>query len=150
MDIYQRIWNADLEGNGIQAVLQESDADPAEGFVVVDEQGQGADHRLFPKVHIPDAKAGTYELCRHLFNNYRLDKTKREIKTPAEDQEVFSLLDTIFDSPPMQVAREFVEAQTAETWGQQRWTATLKRSRSIWFSSSSSCMACSMTGMSPV
>lgn len=130
MDIYQRIWNADQQGNGIRPVLQEAEGDPDHGFVVVDELGQGETHRLFPKVQIPDAKRSTYELCHKLFNNYRLDKTKREVKTPEEDQEVFALLDTIFDSPPMQVAREYVEGQTAETWDQQRWTSTLI---DIWF-----------------
>ena len=53
MDIYQQIWNADQEGNGIQPVLHASQGDPDHGYVVVNEAIDASrDHRLFTELVI--------------------------------------------------------------------------------------------------
>ncbi len=131
MNIYQQIWNADQEGNGIKPVSSIEEHDPDHGYVVVNEKvNENGDHKLFPKVHIPNQKQETYDLCRNLFNNYALDKRRRETKTPEEDQEVYDLLDVIVYSKPMKAARQFVAEQTGETYSQSRW---IKKLIDIWF-----------------
>ena len=121
-NIYQRIWDADQEENGIPAITPEGEKDPNRGYVVVDEQGTtDQSHAIFPEVNIPEQKRQTYDLCKKLFNNYTLDQTKPEMNTPEEDAEVHTLLETIIETKPMQLAREFVEQQSGEPMPVMRW-----------------------------
>ncbi len=131
MDIYQKIWNADQAGNGIRPVLKAAKSDALNGYVVVNELKEAeSDHKLFTKVLIPQHKLETYDLCKKLFNNYTLDKTKRETSTLEENQEVHDLLEAIVDTKPMLVARQWMEEQTNEAYSADRWYAILKQ---IWF-----------------
>jgi hypothetical protein len=133
-DIYQQIWDADQEGNGIRAITsaqKEEKADPEHGYVIVDSAvNTGPEHRLLKEVIIPNRKMETYELCKRLFNNYTLDQTKSELNTPEEDAEVFELLRTIINSKPMKVARQYVSEQTGEVYDELRWSKVLM---DIWF-----------------
>ena len=72
----------------------------------------------------------TYDLCKKLFNNFTLDKTKPELDTPEEAEEVHDFLEAIVDTKPMLVAREWLEIQTGETYSTDRWYNILKQ---IWF-----------------
>ncbi len=66
MDIYQKIWNADQEGNGIKPVLKESQGSEEQGYVVVNEQPTKDESlKLFTKLVIPDSKKRSYDLCRN-------------------------------------------------------------------------------------
>ena len=131
MNIYQAIWDADQSGNGIQPVLNENDGDPSIGYVVVNEKIEAdSDHKLFSKVVIPSHKMSTYNLCKRLFNNYTLDKTKREDPTPEEAKEVHEFLEGIVDTAPMKIAREWMETQTGEAFSIDRWYTILQQ---IWF-----------------
>ncbi len=122
MNIYQQIWNADQEGNGIQPILK---------YVVVNEvKEENPDHSLFGKVLIPDPKVETYELCKNLFNNYNLAPSQGEHNTLEEDEEVHLLLETIIESRPMTLARNFVASQTNEVFSLSRWYKTLM---DVWF-----------------
>jgi poly(U)-specific endoribonuclease len=83
--IYQRIWDADQAASGIPAIAAGEAGDPARGFVAVDERAtRDPDHRLFAQVRIPDPKRRTYNLCKALFDNYRLDQSKPEDNRPEE------------------------------------------------------------------
>jgi hypothetical protein len=131
MDIYQRIWDADQAGSGIQALLPGQPKDPQRGYVVVDEKREASpQHHLMSEFLIPDAKAKTYLLARRLFNNYTLDQTKRENDKPEESDEVHDLLDAIVQSPPMDVARQFIEEQSGARISPFRFYQMLHQ---VWF-----------------
>jgi len=124
--IWQRIWDADQAERGIPAILPDQRGDPAVGFVRIDErEGAGPAHRLFSEVVIPDDKRLTYDLCRALFDNYRLDQTKAEETTPEEAQELLALLDAITDSAPMQLACAHIEEQQGRPCSREQWQETL-------------------------
>ncbi|MGB0862395.1 MAG: lamin tail domain-containing protein [Saprospiraceae bacterium] len=127
MDIYQRIWDADQAGNGIQPILKGQKGDEATGYVVIDEQRRASGkHQLFPKVVIPKHKEETYQLCRLLFNNYRLNRSKYERSSYSENQEIHDLLEAIVDTKPMKVVRDYLTAQTGEAFPISRWYNVLK------------------------
>lgn len=127
MDIYQQIWNADQAGNGVQPVLQGAEADAARGHVRVaaDPDGPVAQHRVLDAVDIPAAKRLTYDRARALFDNYALDEQEVETETPEERQEVHDLLEAVIDTPPMQVARDYVSEATGTPISRDRWYAVL-------------------------
>jgi len=127
MDIYQQIWDADQAGNGIQPILYGQQGDENTGYVVVNERrGGSGSHKLFPKVVIPEHKRLTYALCRRLFNNYRLERSKYERSNFREDQEIHDFLEAIVDSKPMKVVRNYLTAQTGEAFTSARWYNILK------------------------
>ncbi len=131
IDIYQRIWDADQGGSGVPALLPGQPKDPARGYIVVDEKlEKSPDHHLLSEYVIPPHKAKTYTIAQKLFNNYTLDQTKRENDTPQEGEEVHELLDTIIDSPPMVVARQYIEEQGNIRISSQRFYQMLWQ---IWF-----------------
>jgi hypothetical protein len=129
-DIYQEIWDADQAYCGVRAVRA---GDPAGngGYVIVDERADAAtDHKLLPKVEIPDAKRVSYDRVARLFNNFTLDQTKRENDFPAETEEVQEFLRAITGTPPMEAAREYASRQTARGIGADEWRAIVAR---VWF-----------------
>jgi hypothetical protein len=129
--IWQRIWDADQAERGVPAILMDGRGDPATGFVRVDERALAApSHRLFAEVQIPDHKRLTYDLCRSLLDNYRLDQTKAEDATPAEAQETLALLEAITDSAPMQTTLEHVQERAGRALSRDEWQETLYQ---IWF-----------------
>jgi poly(U)-specific endoribonuclease len=67
---------------------------------------------------------------RALFDNYALDEGAMEIETEAEREEVHDLLHAIVDSPPMLMARHYVEQATGTAQTSERWYATLLE---MWF-----------------
>ena len=128
--IWQEIWDADQSERGVPAILMGGRGDPATGFVRIDERDGPADHRLFAEVQIPDSKRLTYDLCRSLLDNYRLDQTKAEDTTPVEAQEILALLDAITDSAPMRLACAHLEEQLGRRCTREQWQETLY---TIWF-----------------
>ena len=129
--IYQRIWDLDQAANGVPAILAEEAGDRRQGFVKVDERaGQDPEHRLFAEVHIPARKRNSYELCKALFDNYRLDQTKRENNRPEEAREILALLEALTDSAPMVAAREHLEAQSGARYAREAWQELIFE---IWF-----------------
>jgi hypothetical protein len=129
--IWQRIWDADQAERGIPAIFADQAGDPAVGFVRVDERAVAApSHRLFAEVVIPEQKRLTSDLCRALFDNYRLDQTKGEHATPEEAQEILALLDAVTDSAPMRLALAHVEDSQGRSYTRDAWRETLY---TIWF-----------------
>lgn len=152
-NIYQRIWDADQAGNGVQALSLDSAGTPARGFVKVDTKlvTKGArgspDSRILAEVSIPPAKMRSYDLARALFDNYALDQQSPEVETAEEREEVHTLLDAIVDSAPMQVAREYVAEATQTTVSKERWYATLLE---LWFRRFSSTSGTDLSGFEHV
>jgi poly(U)-specific endoribonuclease len=121
-NVYQRIWDIDQAASGIPAILAEEAGDPARGFVKVDESaGRDPEHRLFAEVHIPAHKRRSYDLCKALFDNYRLDQGKREDNRPEEAREILVLLEVVADSAPMWAAREHVAARDGIRYSRDAW-----------------------------
>ena len=131
-NIFQEIWNADQQGNGIPALRLGETKDPERGYVVVDERATavGSDHRVLAEVVIPPAKLQTYRLCERLFDNYALERIAREEVTPAETQEEVDFLDAILPTPPIERARSFLESSLNLTISPNLMTAMIKET---WF-----------------
>jgi len=129
--IYQRIWDADQAANGIPAITAGEAGDPARGFVRVDE-GAGADpaHRLFAEVRIPEPKRRTYDLCKSLFDNYRLEQSKPEDNRPEEARELLELLHAVAEGAPMAAARAHLEDQRGRSYSRDAWQELIF---DVWF-----------------
>jgi hypothetical protein len=129
-NIYQQIWDADQASNGLPALFDNDPEPPGSntaGFVKVnsDLQGSNPETKVLTAVHIPASKSRTYDLCRELFNNYALAESAREEETPQEREEIHNFVQEIVDTPPMQVAREFVSASIGTTITKERWYMTI-------------------------
>lgn len=135
-NIYQQIWDADLTGSGVRPVFDNttlSNEEQAAGYVKVNSNldvSNAPDLRVLTAVNIPTSKLRTYDLCRQLFENYALDQQDMEVETPEEREEIHNLLQAIVDTPPMQVARTYVESQIGTTVSKERWYSTLLE---LWF-----------------
>ncbi len=126
MDIYQQIWDADQSGSGVRPILASETGDPAQGYVKVAAVADGGpDFKVLTEVVIPEAKMRTYRLATALFDNYSLAERDVESETQAERSEVHALLSAIVDSPPMLVARRYVEQATGMPVSSERWYAAL-------------------------
>jgi hypothetical protein len=129
--IYQRIWDADQAASGIPAIAAGEAGDPARGFVAVDERAtRDPDHRLFAEVRIPEPKRRTYDLCKALFDNYRLDQGKFEDNRLQEAREILELLGAVADSAPMAAARAHLEDQRGKSYSRDAWQELIF---DVWF-----------------
>lgn len=136
MDIYQKIWDADQTGSGVRPILAPEAGgtvagDPAAGFVTVNNSAAGGpDKKVLATVAIPPAKQRTYDRVRALFDNYALDERSAENETAEERAEVHDLLESVLDTAPMLVARDYVARATGTTISRERWYSTLLE---LWF-----------------
>jgi hypothetical protein len=129
--IYQRIWDVDQSGSGIPAITLDEAGDPARGFVRVDQRGdRDPEHRLFAEVQIPARKRRTYDLCKALFDNYRLDQSKSEDNRPEEAREILALLEPVADAPPMAAARAHLERANGASYSDDAWQELIFE---LWF-----------------
>ena len=128
---YQHVWDADQGHRGLPAILADQRGDQSIGFVRVDERG-GRDphHRVIAEVSIPEGKRKTYDLAKALFDNYRLDQTKREDIDQAEAREILALLDTVTDSAPMEEVKRQLEDQRGKAYSRDEFQTILF---DIWF-----------------
>ncbi len=132
LDIYQRIWNADQNENGVQPILDNQTGNSEIGFVKVNSNLDQSDQdlKVLTDLHIPESKKRTYKLGLKLFDNFALRERDEEMDTPEERTEVHNFVDAIIDTAPMQVAREYVAQQTGSSVSRQRWYNTLME---MWF-----------------
>lgn len=131
-DIYQRIWDADQNENGIQAILDTEEGNEARGFVKVNSklEEDELDLRVLTEVLIPRSKKRTYQLGLKLFDNFSLRERDEELDTAEERTEVHNFVDAIIDTAPMQVAREYAAQRTGSSVSRQRWYNTIME---MWF-----------------
>jgi poly(U)-specific endoribonuclease len=130
MDIYQAIWDADMKGNGIPPILPTEKGDLSEGYVVVDTESCNPEHRIFKEVHIPDRKRSSYQLIEKLFDNYTLNQMKKEKNTLIELKEVEEFLIMAINSPPVKIAKKFIEEKTNKEFNELQWYTYL---HDLWF-----------------
>lgn len=133
-DIYQKIWTADQAHNGVEALRSTWNGNVDEGYAKVDttpvDQRDPANHRVITEVAIPEKKRSTYDLCKKLFNNYALPERASEVDTPEERTERHEFIEAIRDTPPMQVARQYIGDRTGQPISSDRWHNTLIE---MWF-----------------
>ena len=128
--IYQDIWDADQDTNGVRAICPH-DVKPSSGYAVVDEPTTaGEEHHVIAEVVIPPEKNQTYELCEKLFNNYTLDPAIREDVTFEETREEQNFIDAILPLPPIQVAKAFMESEQGSAISDSNLAAMIKET---WF-----------------
>lgn len=131
-NIYQMIWDADQNENGIPAILNTATGDEVKGFVKVNSNLDQSDEdlRVLTDLHIPESKRKTYQLGLKLFDNFALAERDEEIDNAEERTEVHDFIDAIIDTAPMQVAREYVAQQTGSSLTRERWYNTIME---MWF-----------------
>jgi poly(U)-specific endoribonuclease len=117
--IYQKIWDADQNQNGVTPILAADapiKADTNKGYVIVNEPDDfKADTKVFPEVMIPEGKQATYKLCRALFDNYNLNPNiPEEDLTGAEDVEIDAFINGIVDTETMKVAQNYYDANLSD------------------------------------
>merc|ERR1712165_191927 len=99
--------------------------DVNKGFIRIEESNitNGRDHTLFKEVNIPESKRETYRLCQELFDNYNLKNSEAETISSDEWREWSRFFfNTVVDSAPMKLAREFAESQEGRTFSdEQEW-----------------------------
>jgi poly(U)-specific endoribonuclease len=137
MDIYQQIWDADQEHAGIKAISTGTEIDSRmadHGYVVVNvvntDQAIAGNLDLLQALVIPDAKRESYRRVRVLFDNYRLNQWDYELNTRAELAEVRDFMVASYASPPMVIAKEYLQSQLDHTFSDQDWWNLI---RQIWF-----------------
>ncbi len=131
--IYQDIWNADQAHNGIAALRPGEDKNHDRGFVIVNELATRVDddHRVIQDVVIPESKQTTYQRCEALFDNYALERRLREDHRFDESEEENQFIDAIIDTPPIQLARRFLESSLGVTISNNTLAAMITET---WFS----------------
>ena len=131
-EIYQEIWDADQDTNGVPALRPGDTKSESTGYVVVDERDTSVsgNHQVLAEVRIPESKRETYRLCEQLFNNYTLDPGIREQVTLEETQEEMDFVDAIVPLPPLQVAKAFIARDRGQAISDNTLAAMIKET---WF-----------------
>ena len=127
---YQKVWDADQSHRGVPAIGPGVRGDARVGFVRVDERGRDPDHRVIAEVSIPEEKRETYDLTKALFDNYRLDQTKREDTTALEAKETIALLEAVIDSAPMAEAKRLLGDRRGQAYARDEFQELLF---DVWF-----------------
>lgn len=130
MDIYQAIWNADMNGNGLTPIFNIKDANLSQGYVVVNTQSCHSEHDIFSQIHIPSNKKHSYQLTEKLFDNYALNQTTKEKDSSYESKEVEEFLRMTIDSPPGKMAKKFIEEKSNKIFSEKQWYTNLYE---LWF-----------------
>ena len=136
MNIYQEIWNADIEvGNGVRPILKDIDGDKNEGYVVVDIEGEitsnsNEDHNILKDLYIPNSKKGIYKIFENFFDDYEKDKSEGEIHNNKKEKEIGNFLKLIIESPSLKLARSFIEKEGLEFKDDKDW---IKYLQELWF-----------------
>jgi|UPI0003FAC992 poly(U)-specific endoribonuclease len=130
MNIYQAIWDADMRGNGIPSILPNEKVDISKGFIVVDMEGGNSQHFILRDIHIPDKKRSSYLLFEKLLDNFSLNQTSKERNTENEAKEVEDFLLMAISSPPMVIAKQFIEDNDQIVLTSSEWYSFLYE---LWF-----------------
>ena len=130
--IYQKLWDADMLGNGLPALRVGESTNESTGYVLVDEP-QGlvdADHEVIKAVSIPESKQETYRLCERLFDNYAMERRAVEIVRPQETQEEMDFIDAIMRTRVIQVAKRYIGMSINRRISDQNFASLIKQT---WF-----------------
>lgn len=132
-NIYQSIWDADLTHAGVHALKKgetPTDIEKEQGYVFVDESGDVGEESVVLSGLVRPPHIESYTLAVKLFDNYVLSKTVREETTTHEAGEESALVAAIFDTPPMQVARGYIERYGSERFTDESFKQLI---HTVWF-----------------
>jgi poly(U)-specific endoribonuclease len=121
MNIYQTIWDEDMNANGIVPISTSDSKNKTKGYVVVDTSGHHPDHHVIKEVYIPEKKQDSYKLVKKLFDNYNLSQFIRENNNHNEQDEVNQFLMHAINAPPMKLAKQFIEERYNEKYSETKW-----------------------------
>ncbi|WP_427052507.1 hypothetical protein [Paenibacillus sp. TC-CSREp1] len=143
--IFQQIWDADMNENGIFPLidgLSDNKKNAAQGYVIVDmnpmpneatTQGSEKDEiSVFKEFLIPQSKQKSYDLFVKLHDNYDWKRNGKENNTLEEQEEVSTFLQFAIETKPMKLAREYAESNGHLATGSsdEEWIEMLK---ALWF-----------------
>ncbi len=111
---YQAVWDADLEADGLPALPLGQRGRDETGYVLVDERGDGVDHRLIAEVHLPAGKRPGYAAFKALMDNYHADGFDGETITADEARETLSFIDYCVDHPALAAVARFAEIESGQ------------------------------------
>ena len=130
MNIYQSIWDADMEENGVRPISTSETGNKSEGYVAVDLETCEPKHNVLKEVYIPDKKRNSYTLVEKLFNNYTLNQKKKESNTLDEEKEVEDFLTAAIETKPLKIARQYIEEKANKKFTDLQWHIYL---HDVWF-----------------
>ena len=132
--IYEEIWDADQNLNGVPGILTSDSRDENRGYVVVEEPlvwDNDKNLNILSEVVIPKSKRATYDLVKKLFDNYTLDQSKPETSQTAEEKaEIAAFINAIKDTEPMKLARQFIESENGAFMTDEEWYDSIHKT---WF-----------------
>lgn len=123
-DVYQRIWDADQAHAGVRALAVGTPADgwAEHGYVMVDERYRGGrEHRLLDALHLPERKRPSYEAVAEVMEGYVADVRVPDRRTLEEERAVLEYVARVEDTPPLRLAREYLEERTGRRLGADAW-----------------------------
>jgi poly(U)-specific endoribonuclease len=130
MNVYQAIWEADMNGNGIQPIITKEGADLSKGYVIVNPKIRHREQPIFQEVYIPEYKRESYQLVEKLFDNYTLNQTSKEKILRSESKEVEEFLEFVILTPPIIMTKNYIEEQLHKKFSEQEWYTNLY---DLWF-----------------
>ncbi|MNW28061.1 Endoribonuclease XendoU [compost metagenome] len=146
---FNRIWNADMSGNGILPLIKgvsDSEREEDKGYVIVDMnpfpdgeasrdlpgEEQERQVNVLTEVTIPTTKMASYELFKKFHDNYDWRARHNDPVTAEEEEEILKLLQFSINTKPMEIVREYAmeKGVIGTNSSDEDW---LELIRDIWF-----------------
>jgi len=110
--IFQNIWNADQ--NKIPPASSVNEINSNIGGFVLNSIEKLKTHgkkegKLFQAVKIPAEKKQSYDVVTQLFDKYKLDDTKTELRTKDKQDEIDAFLDFVLNTKVMKLAQDYCQ-----------------------------------------
>lgn len=121
MGIWQEIWDADMNENGLIPLIKgvsDNEANDCFGHVIVDTDPKNqcpskpietCEVKVLTNVVIPQNKKMSYEIFKKLIDNYRLGSKKPEKSSKEEQKEIREFLEFAIKTNPIKIAREYAK-----------------------------------------
>jgi poly(U)-specific endoribonuclease len=136
--IYDRIWNADTNRCSVSVRSADGTWVDPNADILLDHQVKAAGDKwtdlairpLFNKIDEDRLSKPTYQAMIKLFDNYVVNYRDPEDFTPEENDEIAKFLDLVLDTPPMQLAYEYITVGLGKPMSKTKFKEEL---RIIWF-----------------
>ncbi len=136
--IYDRIWNADTNRCSVSVRSADGGWVDPNADILLDHQVKAAGDKwtdlalrpLFNKVDESLLAKPTYQAMIKLFDNYVVNYRDPEDFTPQENDEIAAFLDLLLNTPPMQLAYEYITVGLGKPMSTAKFKEEL---RIIWF-----------------
>ena len=139
-EIYQKIWDSDINKFSVSARNAGGEWENPDADILLDEQIKASGKRqidlatnpLFYRVNedkLFDPNR-SYLSFIQLLDNYAIHYIDPESTPEKELEEIQNFLNFIIDTPPIEIAREYINAELGENFSQEHFRAQLYR---LWF-----------------